>query len=54
MNSGARAAIWNHDTYTGPGNRQGYSRGPEIFRAVEAAKKKEAAAKKNSGTASLN
>jgi hypothetical protein len=55
-NSGARPdkIIWKNDTYSGPVNKNGYSRGPEIFRAMEAAKKKDAAAKKNSGTDSLN
>ena len=45
-NSGARRRIWTNDTYFGPVNNQGYSRGPEIFRAMEAikAKEKEAAA----------
>ena len=41
--------IWENGTYTGPGNRQGYSRGAEIFRAMDAmkAKEKEMAAKAN-------
>jgi hypothetical protein len=52
-NSGARPDIWKNDTYSGPVNKNGYSRGPEIFIAMEAAKNKDAAAKKNSGTDSL-
>jgi hypothetical protein len=41
-NSGARPdnIIWKNDTYSGPVNKNGYSHGPEIFRAMEAAKKK--------------
>lgn len=55
-NSGARPdpIIWDNGTYSGPVNKNGYSRGPAIFKAMEAAKKKEADAKRNSGTNSLN
>ena len=45
-NSGARPEIWKNDTYSGPVNKNGYSRGPEIFRAMEAAKIKDKAANK--------
>ena len=39
--------IWANGTYSGPVNKQGYSRGSEIFRAMDAikAKEKETAAK---------
>ena len=43
--------IWENGIYSGPGNgnKQGYSRGAEIFRAMDAmkAKEKETAAKAN-------
>ena len=47
FNSGARRQIWTSDSMSAPLQSKGYSRGPEIFRAVEAkrAKEKEAAAK---------
>ena len=35
----ARSDIWKNDTYPGPVNKNGYSRGLEIFRTMEAAKK---------------
>ena len=55
-NSGARPdhVIWKNGIYSGPVNKDGYSRGPAIFRAMEAAKKKDAEATKNSGADSLN
>jgi hypothetical protein len=55
-NSGARPdpLIWKNGIYSGPVNKNGYSRGPAIFRAMEAAKKKDAEATKNSGADSLN
>ena len=37
----ARLQIWANGVYSGPVNKQGYSRGAEIFRAVEAMKAKE-------------
>ena len=33
--------IWANGTYSGSRNKQGYSRGPEIFRAMEAIKAKD-------------
>jgi hypothetical protein len=45
-NSGARPHIWKNDTYSGQVYKNGYSHGPEIFKAMEAAKNKDTAAKK--------
>src|ERR1700738_61635 len=47
-NSGARPVntIWKNGTYSGPINKNGYSHGSEIFRAMEAAKKKDMATTK--------
>lgn len=46
-NSGARRQIWASDSMSAPIQNRGYSRGPEIFKAMEAkrAKEREAAAK---------
>lgn len=47
QSSVARRQIWTNGIYTGAVNSNGYSRGAEIFRAMDAiiAKEKEAAAK---------